>query len=103
MLFRSLPVFGRAAHFPRHPPPDRLHAEVREFASQPDVVAVGVVHDLNLAAKFAEHMLLLHEGRVLADGGKAEVLTVQNLHAAFEVMPVLLTNSATGGIHLAFD
>src|SRR4051794_6684717 len=44
--------------------------KVREFASQPDVVAVGVVHDLNLAAKFANHLLLLHQGRVLIDGEK---------------------------------
>jgi iron complex transport system ATP-binding protein len=77
--------------------------KVREFASQPDVIVIGVVHDLNLATKFADHMLLLHQGRVLAQGGKAEVLTAQHLHAAFQVQPVFLTNSATGEIHLAFD
>ncbi len=77
--------------------------KVRRFASQPDVVAIGVVHDLNLAAKFADRLILLHQGRTLADGGKGEVLTPQHLYAAFEIMPVLLTNSATGEIHLAFD
>lgn len=81
---------------------DFMH-KVRKFALQRDVVAVGVVHDLNLAAKFADRLILLHHGRILADGGKVEVLTAQHLHTAFEVTPVLLTNPATGELHLAFD
>jgi iron complex transport system ATP-binding protein len=77
--------------------------KIRTFAEQLDVVVVGVVHDLNLAAKFAGRFLLLHRGRVLADGGPAEVLTAEHLRTAFDVTPVLLTNPATGEIHLAFD
>lgn len=77
--------------------------KVREFASQPDVVAVGVLHDLNLAAKFADRLILLHQGRILADGGTLDVLTAEHLRAAFEITPVLLTNPATGDVHLAFD
>jgi iron complex transport system ATP-binding protein len=70
--------------------------KVREFASQPDVVAIGVVHDLNLALRFAERVVLLHEGRILADGATAGVLTAENLRAVFEVTPVLLTKSCHG-------
>ena len=77
--------------------------KIRTFAEQPDVVVVGVVHDLNLAAKFADRFILLHGGRVLADGGPAEVLTAEHLRTAFDVTPVLLTNPATGDVHLAFD
>ena len=77
--------------------------KVRRFALQPDVVAVGVVHDLNLAAKFADRLILLHQGRILADGGTSDVLTAEHLRTAFDVTPVLLTNPATGDIHLAFD
>jgi len=81
---------------------DVMH-KVRKFARQPDVVAVGVVHDLNLAAKFADRLILLHHGHILVDGGTAEVLTPQHLHTAFEVTPTLLTNPATGELHLTFD
>jgi len=77
--------------------------KVRVFASQKDVVVVGVVHDLNLAAQFADRLLLLHEGRVLADGAITEVLTQQHLRTAFAVSPVLLTNPASGKTHLAFE
>jgi iron complex transport system ATP-binding protein len=77
--------------------------KVRVFASQKDVVVVGVVHDLNLAAQFADRLLLLHEGRILADGLTNDVLTEEYLGAAFAVSPVLLTNPATGKTHLGFE
>ncbi len=77
--------------------------KIRVFATQKDVVAVGVVHDLNLAAQFADRLLLLHQGRILADGLTQDVLTKEHLGAAFSVYPVLLTNPATGRTHLAFE
>ena len=77
--------------------------KVRSFASQKDVIVVGVVHDLNLAAQFADRVLLLHEGRVLADGATREVLTAGHLRTAFAVSPVSLTNPATGRTHLVFE
>lgn len=79
-----------------------LMKKVRSFASQSDVVVVGVVHDLNLAAKFADRLILLHEGRILADGEKTDVLTPEHLRRAFGVTPVLLTDPDTGERHLAF-
>lgn len=81
---------------------DFMH-KVRVFATQKDVIAVGVVHDLNLAAQFADRLLLLHQARILADGLTQDVLTEEHLGAAFAVCPVLLTNPATGRKHLAFE
>lgn len=77
--------------------------KLRVFASQQDVVVVGVVHDLNLASQFADRLVLLHHGCILAHGGTRDVLTEDYLHAAFEVSPVLLTNSATGKTYLTFE
>ncbi|MGA8110989.1 MAG: heme ABC transporter ATP-binding protein [Acidobacteriaceae bacterium] len=77
--------------------------KVRAFALQKDVIVVGVVHDLNLAVQFAGRLLLLHEGRILADGLPTEVLTGEHLRTAFAVAPVLLTNPATGKAHLVFE
>lgn len=77
--------------------------KVRLFASQQDVVVVGVVHDLNLAVQFADRLLLLDRGRVLAEGPPRDVLTAENLRTAFAVAPVLLNNPETGKAHLVFE
>jgi iron complex transport system ATP-binding protein len=77
--------------------------KVRTFASQKDVLVVGVVHDLNLAVRFADRLLLLHQGRILADGTTREVLAGDHLRTAFDVSPVLLTNPATGNSHVVFE
>ncbi len=77
--------------------------KVRVFASQKDVIVVGVLHDLNLAAQFADRLILLHAGRILTDGATRDVLSEEHLRTAFAVAPVLLTNPASGRVHLAFE
>jgi len=76
--------------------------KIRKFTDAPDVVTVGVVHDLNLAARFADQIVLLNEGRVVANGTPAEVLTAERIEAVFEVKPIFIP-SEHSGVHLVFD
>jgi iron complex transport system ATP-binding protein len=76
--------------------------KVRRFADAPDVVTVGVVHDLNLAARFADQIVLLNDGRVVATGTSAEVLTAERIREVFGVEPTFVPVKQ-GGIHLIFD
>ena len=46
---------------------------------------VAVLHDVNIAARFATHALLLCEGRVLKSGPVAEVLTASALSAVYGI------------------
>lgn len=49
-------------------------------------VAVGVVlHDLDHAARVADDLLLMKSGRILAAGAPIEVLTAENISAAYEL------------------
>lgn len=76
--------------------------KVRDFANAPDVVTVGVVHDLNLAARFADQIVLLDHGRVVAAGTPSEVLTAERIREVFGVEPTFVPVPSTG-IHLVFD
>ena len=77
--------------------------KVREFSLRSDVIVIGVVHDLNLATRFADRLLLLHGGKILADGSAADVLTAGNLRTAFEVRPTLTKDAATGRTSVMFE
>jgi iron complex transport system ATP-binding protein len=76
--------------------------KIRRFTDAPDVVTVGVVHDLNLAARFADQIVLLSDGRVVADGTPVEVLTAERIEAVFDVKPTFVPNEHSG-VHLIFD
>lgn len=76
--------------------------KVRTFASAPDVVAIGVVHDLNLAARFADQIVILDGGRLISDGTAEKVLTPENLRNVFGVEPTFVQLEASG-VHLIFD
>ncbi|MEP6150229.1 MAG: heme ABC transporter ATP-binding protein [Nisaea sp.] len=43
-----------------------------------------VLHDLNLAAAFADRVALMQDGRIVADGAGAEVFTADRLSAIYE-------------------
>jgi len=75
---------------------------IRSFTDAGDVVTVGVVHDLNLAARFADQILMLNGGRVVAHGTPAEVLTTERIEQVFGVEPTMVQTEHSG-IHLIFN
>jgi iron complex transport system ATP-binding protein len=76
--------------------------KVRAFTDAPDVVTVGVVHDLNLAARFADQIVLLDGGRVVAAGAATDVLTHERIRAVFGVETTFVP-AKPSGVHLIFD
>jgi iron complex transport system ATP-binding protein len=50
-----------------------------------DVTIVVVLHDINQAARYAEHMIALSDGEIHSSGAPSELVTEQLLAAVFEV------------------
>lgn len=69
----------------------RLLAEL----SRKGLLIVCVTHDLNLAAAYASRMILLHEGRLRADGAPSQILRSNLLEEVFQVQ-VELHHRASG-------
>ncbi|MCF2526059.1 ABC transporter ATP-binding protein [Yinghuangia soli] len=63
----------------------RHQLELMELLSAADRTAVIALHDLNLAARYCTRLLLLHDGRLHADGPPRAVLTPANLAEVFGV------------------
>jgi iron complex transport system ATP-binding protein len=49
------------------------------------VLVIVVTHDLGLAARFADHVLVLHHGRLVSQGAPAEALSEQVMADVFRV------------------
>lgn len=57
---------------------------------------VMVLHDLNLAARFADHLVAMRDGRILAEGAPAEVLTEASIREIFALESTVIPCPATG-------
>ena len=77
-----------------------LLGAIRRLRDQRDLTVLAVLHDLNLAAAFAPRVAILDEGRVVADGPPAEVLTTDLVRRVFGVQ-VDEALTADGRRHLA--
>jgi iron complex transport system ATP-binding protein len=68
---------------------------VRERCLQGGCSAIVITHDLNLAAEFADEIILLIDGRIAAKGTPEEVLTAGNVSDVFGVDVLLDKNPAS--------
>ncbi|GAA3446474.1 ABC transporter ATP-binding protein [Planomonospora venezuelensis] len=71
---------------------------VRDLADEHDVAVGVVLHDLNQAAELADHVVLLHRGRVRADGPPAEVLTEELLTDVYGIRIEVTHDPRTGTV-----
>ncbi|MDR2256879.1 MAG: ABC transporter ATP-binding protein [Arthrobacter sp.] len=73
--------------------------EVLELCSelvQRGRTVVAVLHDLQLAARYADHLVALRAGELVAQGGPAEVVTPELIEATFGLRARVLEDPETG-------
>ena len=73
---------------------------VRERCRGCNASAIVITHDLNLAAEFADEVLLLKGGEVFAYGKPKDVLTETNLNEVYNVQVLLDENPASGKVRV---
>lgn len=58
---------------------------IRSLAQKKAITSVIAIHDLNFAASFSDRVIVLHNGRVFANGKPADVFTKDIIREAFDV------------------
>lgn len=69
---------------------------VRRLIRDEGTTVAAVLHDLNHAAQFADHIILLKAGQLLAEGSPQEVVTPDILRDAFGLDVEILRHPQTG-------
>ncbi|WP_436738258.1 ABC transporter ATP-binding protein [Streptomyces sp. BBFR102] len=69
---------------------------VRRLNREQGRTVVLVLHDLNQAARYADHLIALREGRVVAEGAPAEVVTADLVRDIFGLECVVVPDPVTG-------
>lgn len=58
---------------------------VQALAAERSMTVLIALHDLNLAARFVDRLVILHQGRAYADGAPVDVLTEMMLHQVYGI------------------
>ncbi|MFD7293058.1 ABC transporter ATP-binding protein [Streptomyces sp. NPDC059897] len=69
---------------------------VRRLNHERGRTVVAVLHDLNQAARYADHLVAMKDGRIVAEGPPAEVITADLVHTVFGLHSVVVPDPVTG-------
>ena len=58
---------------------------VRRLVDELGISAVMIVHDLNIAARYSDKIIMMHQGEIAAAGTPEEVLTEENISSVYGV------------------
>jgi iron complex transport system ATP-binding protein len=70
---------------------------VHRLNREQDRTVVMVLHDLNQAARYADHIVVMRDGAVFQQGRPDEVISSDLLRDAFQLQAAVITDPLTGG------
>ena len=69
---------------------------VKRLNEEQGLTVISIGHDLNMASRYAQRLLLLHQGRSFTLGSPQEVLTVANIQEVFKAIVSVAEDARTG-------
>jgi iron complex transport system ATP-binding protein len=60
------------------------------------LTVVAVLHDLNLAAQYCHRLLVLHQGRIVAEGTPAEIMDPALIGRVYGTVPAMVAHPVSG-------
>jgi zinc transport system ATP-binding protein len=69
----------------------KFYELIARFNQESGITVVLVSHDLNMIRSFADHVICLHQGTVIAQGLPQELITPDHLARLFGTGPLRLT------------
>lgn len=74
--------------------------ELIQKVTRNNMTSIAALHDLNLAARYCDRIILLAEGHILASGKPEEVLTENNIYKAYGVRAIIREDTQIGAVQV---
>ena len=74
---------------------EQLFKYARELSDNGKAV-IAAVHDLKTAVRYCTRLIMMKEGRIIADGSPESVITRENLRSSYGVDAIVYRNRVTG-------
>ena len=65
------------------------------------LTAIAAIHDLQMAARYCDRLVLMKDGKILAKGSPEEVLTTEAIQASFGVKAAVYRDPVAGSLALS--
>ncbi|MEW6556072.1 MAG: ABC transporter ATP-binding protein [Elusimicrobiota bacterium] len=73
---------------------------VRNLAQKKKLAVVMVLHDLNLAARYSDRIIMLKNGKVFASGTPEEVISIKNIDEVYDIEVEINRNNKEGYLNI---
>ncbi|HDI46732.1 MAG TPA: heme ABC transporter ATP-binding protein [Candidatus Methanomethylia archaeon] len=73
---------------------------LKRLCREEKVTVIAVFHDLNLAARYCDRLVMMYQGKVAAVGSVEEVLTPSNIEKVFSVKVEVRRHPVTGTLYV---
>ena len=70
---------------------------IRQLNHERGRTVVAVLHDLNQAARYADHLVAMKAGRIIAQGAPRDIVTAELVREVFGLASVVVPDPVTGG------
>ena len=69
---------------------------IHNLCKENSLAVLAAVHDLNLAAQYCDRVILIHKGRIHAEGAPQKVITEENIREVYGAENCVYTHPANG-------
>lgn len=76
-------------------------ALIQRLSRERGLTVIAVLHDINIAARYCDHMVALHSGRVIAEGDASEIMQAEVLNKIYGIAMGVLPHP-NGGAPVSF-
>ena len=68
---------------------------LKKMVSEKDILTIMISHDINIAAKYSDEIIMMHDGKIFATGTPKEVITEDNLRTVYGVECVVVEDQGS--------